>query len=150
MIEWQWRSFADLTGADVYDIMALRQDVFILEQRCLYPDADGLDQGAHHLLGWQTVEGKRTLAAYVRLLAPGAKYTEMSIGRVLTARAARGGGMGRTLMEQAIAHAVAQHPGHRIRIGAQAHLEAFYASFGFATISAPYDEDGIMHVDMLR
>jgi len=150
MIEWQWRTFAELSGAEVYDIMACRQDVFILEQTCLYPDADGLDQQAHHLLGWRTGDGERTLAAYLRCLAPGAKYTEMSLGRVLTAKAARGGGLGRTLLEQGIAHAVRQHPGHRIRIGAQAQLEAFYASFGFATISAPYDEDGIMHIDMLR
>ena len=150
MIDWQWRHFDALSGAEVYEIMARRQDVFILEQTCLYPDADGLDQGAHHLLGWRVDGGQRQLAAYLRCLAPGAKYTEMSLGRVLTTPAARGGGMGRQLMEQGIAHAVRQHPGHRIRIGAQAQLEAFYASFGFVTISAPYDEDGIMHIDMLR
>jgi len=150
MIEWQWRSFAELTGAEVYEIMARRQDVFILEQTCFYPDADDLDQGAHHLLGWRLVNGERRLAAYLRCLAPGAKYVEMSLGRVLTTQAARGGGVGRQLLEQGIAHAEHQHPGHRIRIGAQAHLEAFYKSFGFVTISDPYDEDGIMHIDMLK
>lgn len=150
MIEWQWSRFAELSGAEVYEVMARRQDVFILEQACLYPDADGLDQQAHHLLGWQTQDGQRRLAAYLRLLAPGAKYAEMSLGRVLTTQAARGGGSGRLLIAQGIAHAERQYPGHRIKIGAQAQLEAFYGSFGFVTISDPYDEDGIMHIDMLR
>ena len=149
-IDWTWQHFDELSGADLYQVMASRQDVFILEQRCLYQDMDGLDQGAHHLLGWREVEGRRRLAAYLRCLAPGAKYTEMSLGRVVTTAAARGGGVGRLLLEQGIAHALRQHPGHRIKIGAQQHLERFYASFGFETISDPYDEDGIMHIDMLR
>jgi ElaA protein len=131
-------------------VLQQRQDVFILEQTCFYQDFDGLDHGAHHLLGWRTIAGKRQLAAYLRCLAPGAKYTEMSLGRVLSSKAARGSGIGRELLEQGIAHAERLHPGHRIRIGAQRHLERFYASFGFVTISEPYDEDGIMHIDMLR
>ena len=150
MIEWQWRSFAELSGAEIYEVMARRQDVFILEQTCFYADADGLDQGAHHLLGWRVDDGQRHLVAYLRCLAPGAKYTEMSLGRVLTTPGARGGGLGRLLVEQGIAHAVRQHPGHQIRIGAQARLEAFYQGFGFVTVSDPYDEDGIMHIDMVR
>jgi ElaA protein len=150
MTEWQWSSFSQLSVDDLYQVLQQRQDVFILEQTCFYQDFDGLDQGAHHLLGWQTIDGKRVLAAYLRVLAPGAKYTEMSLGRVLTNRAARGGGMGRALLEQGIRHAEQLHPGHRIRIGAQRYLEAFYASFGFVTFSEPYDEDGIIHVDMLR
>lgn len=150
MIEWQWSSFADLTVAQLYEMLALRQQVFVLEQTCLYPDIDGLDPGAHHLLGWHTVDGRRVLAATLRCLAPGAKYDEMSLGRVVTSPAARGTGLGRELVAEGIAHAERQHPGHAIRIGAQAHLERFYGSFGFVTVSAPYDEDGIMHVDMLR
>jgi ElaA protein len=150
MIEWQWLGFADLTGAEVYEMLAQRQQVFVLEQRCFYNDFDGLDQEAHHLLGWRTIDGRRQLAAYLRCLAPGVKYTEMSLGRVLTTQAARGTGAGRELLVQGIAHAERLHPGHRIRIGAQQYLERFYAGFGFVTISAPYDEDGIMHVDMLR
>lgn len=149
-IDWQWRAFADLDGRDLYAVLAARQDVFILEQQCLYPDLDGLDVAAHHLLGWRTVAGERTLAAYLRCLAPGAKYVEMSLGRVLTTAAARGAGLGYALLEQGIAHAERQHPGARIRIGAQRHLERFYAGFGFVTISEPYDEDGILHIDMLR
>ena len=150
LIDWQFSRFADLSPFDLYDVLAQRQNVFILEQTCLYPDIDGLDLDAHHLLGWRTVDGKRVLAAYLRVLAPGAKYHEMSLGRVVTTSAARGSGAGRALLEQGIAHAEALHPGHRIRIGAQQYLERFYQGFGFQTVSAPYDEDGIMHIDMLR
>ena len=154
MTEWQWSAFDDLRVADLYQVLQQRQQVFILEQTCFYNDFDGLDQGAHHLLGWRTADGagagKRELAAYLRVLAPGAKYTEMSIGRVLTSASARGSGIGRELLEQGIAHAERLHPGHRIRIGAQRYLERFYTGFGFVTFSEPYDEDGIMHVDMLR
>lgn len=150
MIEWTWRSFAELTLAELYEILRSRQDVFILEQTCLYPDADGLDQDAHHLLGWHVVDGKRRLAAYLRCMAPGAKYAEMSLGRVLTTSSARGGGVGRQLLEQGIAHAERQYPGHRIRIEAQAHLTGFYGGFGFVAQGEPFIEDGIPHIDMLR
>jgi ElaA protein len=150
MTEWQWSAFADLSVQDLYQVLQKRQEVFILEQTCLYPDLDGLDAGAHHLLGWREIDGKRELAAYMRVLAPGAKYTEMSLGRVLTAPLARGSGIGRELLAEGIANAERQHPGHRIRIGAQQYLEQFYAGFGFVTFSEPYDEDGIMHIDMLR
>ncbi len=150
MTEWQWSGFDELSVADLYEVLQKRQDVFILEQTCLYPDMDGLDAGAHHLLGWRIVDGKRELAAYLRVLAPGTKYDEMSLGRVLTAPCARGTGIGRELLAQGIAHAERQYPAQRIRIGAQQHLEKFYGGFGFVTCSAPYDEDGIMHIDMLR
>lgn len=150
MIEWHWRSFAQLTSAELYAVLAARQNVFVLEQQCLYPDLDGLDQHAHHLLGWRAVEGNAHLAAYLRCLGPGAKYAEMSLGRVLTSSSGRASGIGRELLVQGIAHAERQHPGHRIRIGAQQYLERFYSGFGFETVSAPYDEDGITHIEMLR
>lgn len=150
MIEWQWRSFHELTNVELYEVLAQRQQVFVLEQQCFYNDIDGLDIGAHHLLGWRSVDGRRELAAYLRVLAPGAKYDEMSIGRVLTTQAARGTGAGRELLARGIDCAERLHPGHRIKIGAQQYLEKFYQSFGFQTISEPYDEDGIMHIDMLR
>jgi ElaA protein len=150
MTEWQWRTFAELSNRELYEVLAQRQHVFILEQHCLWNDFDGLDFDAHHLLGWRTIDGKRQLAAYLRCVAPGAKYTEMSLGRVLTTKAARGSGIGRELVALGIEHAERLHPGHRIRIGAQQYLEAFYASFGFVPISAQYVEDGILHVDMLR
>jgi ElaA protein len=150
MITWQWLDFDSIPNADLYTLLRARQDVFILEQKCLYPDLDGYDQQAHHLLGWQTVDGQRQLAAYLRCLAPGVKFSEMSLGRVLTTPVARASGVGRQLMAEGLQRAQTLHPGHRCRIGAQAHLANFYASFGFQTMSEPYDEDGILHVDMLR
>ncbi|WP_317204787.1 GNAT family N-acetyltransferase [Janthinobacterium sp.] len=150
MVDWQWQAFEELGGAQLYQVLALRQQVFVLEQQCLYQDMDDHDQAAWHLQAWRSVDGKRQLAAYLRCLAPGAKYTEMSLGRVLTAPSARGTGIGRQLLEQGIARAARQYPGHAIRIGAQLYLERFYQSFGFVTVGAPYDEDGIMHIDMLR
>ncbi len=150
MTEWQWSSFADLPNKDLYEMLAQRQNVFVLEQQCLYPDLDGYDQDAWHLLGWKVIDGQRQLAASLRVIAPGVKYTEMSIGRVLSTSAARGTGVGRELLVEGIARAEQLYPGHRLRIGAQQYLEAFYGSFGFKTVSEPYDEDGIMHVEMLR
>lgn len=150
MIEWQWLDFESIPRNDLYEILRQRQEVFLIEQHCFYSDLDGLDQDAHHLLGWQVIDGKRQLAAYLRCIAPGVKFPEMSLGRVLTAQAARGAGIGRELVAEGIRRAEAQHPGHGIRIGAQAHLQDFYGSFGFQPISEPYDEDGIMHLDMLR
>ena len=150
MTEWQFSRFDQLSARDLYEVLRQRQDVFILEQACLYPDIDGFDQDASHLLGWVTIDGQRQLGAYLRIIAPGVKYQEMSLGRVITARAARGTGIGRELLAQAIGHAEQLYPGHRTRIGAQQYLEKFYASFGFVTDSAPYDEDGIMHIEMVR
>ncbi|KQV59095.1 MULTISPECIES: GNAT family N-acetyltransferase [unclassified Duganella] len=150
MIEWQWQDFNSIPNADLYEMLRQRQEVFVIEQQCFYSDMDGYDAAAHHLLGWQTVDGKRTLAAYLRCIAPGIKYPEMALGRVLTAQAARGSGAGRALIAEGIRNAEALHPGHRIRIGAQAHLEKFYGSFGFKAVGEPYDEDGIAHLEMLR
>jgi ElaA protein len=150
MIEWQWHAFADLSNADLYTVLAARQQVFIVEQTCIFPDIDGLDAGAQHLLGWTVIDGQRQLAAYLRLLAPGVKYPEASIGRVLTIPAARGTGAGRALLTEGTRGADRLYPGHANRIGAQLYLEQFYQQFGYVTITAPYDEDGIMHVDMLR
>ncbi|OYO31657.1 GNAT family N-acetyltransferase [Janthinobacterium sp. PC23-8] len=150
MITWQWHTFDELGPRGLYQVLALRQRVFVLEQQCLYQDLDGHDQAAMHLLGWQEVDGRPQLAAYLRVLAPGAKYGEMSLGRVLTAPEARTTGAGKQLLLEGIARAVRLHPGHAIRIGAQQYLERFYQCFGFVTVSAPYDEDGIQHIDMLR
>lgn len=150
MIEWQWLDFASIPRNDLYEVLRQRQEVFLIEQQCFYSDLDGLDQDARHLLGWQAIDGKRQLAAYLRCIAPGVKFPEMSLGRVLTSQAARGSGIGRQLVAEGIRCAELAHPGHRIRIGAQAHLQDFYASFGFRAITEPYDEDGIQHVDMLR
>jgi ElaA protein len=150
MMDWQWQTFSQLSGQDLYSVLAARQQVFLLEQQCLYPDMDGLDLDAHHLLGSRTIDDRRQIVAYLRCLAPGAKYAEMSLGRVLTIANNRGAGLGRELMVEGIARAERQHPGHRIRIGAQLYLEHFYTDLGFQSVSDPYDDDGIMHIDMLR
>ncbi|MDR7047908.1 ElaA protein [Duganella sp. 3397] len=150
MIEWQWLAFDEISRRDWYEVLRQRQQVFILEQTCLYPDIDGLDPHCHHLMAWREVDGQRVLQASLRVLPPGLKYHEMSIGRVLTTEAARGTGIGRALLDRAMPLADALHPGHACRIGAQAHLEKFYGGYGFVTVTEPYDEDGIMHIDMLR
>ena len=148
--DWQWASFAELSSTDVYAILAQRQDVFVVEQQCVFQDIDGIDQISHHLLAWQATAGVRSLAAYLRCVPPGVKYPEASIGRVMTARAARGSGLGKLLFAQGVQRAASAWPEHAIRISAQQYLEAFYRGFGFATCSEAYLEDGIWHVEMLR
>lgn len=156
-MNWQCLHFDQLSLAQLYAVLAARQQVFVLEQQCLYPDLDGLDQDAHHVLGWSDAApaavgqaSARQLCAYLRCLAPGVKFAEASLGRVLTTPVVRGTGVGRELLRRGIAQAEVLYPSQRLRIGAQLYLENFYASFGFVTVSAPYDDDGIAHVDMLR
>lgn len=150
MIQWQWSTFRDLDLHTLYALLQRRQQVFILEQNCLYNDADGLDPQAWHLLGWQEAEGGRELVAYLRYFEPGIKYPEASIGRVLNVASVRGKGIGRALMAEALRRADLLHPGQAIRIQAQQYLEAFYAGFGFRRIGETYLEDDIPHVDMRR
>jgi ElaA protein len=148
MIDWQWSTYAALSKPDLYAIIQQRQQVFILEQRCLYLDLDGLDLNAWHLLGWQGPRNERELVAYLRCLPPGVRYPEPSLGRILTTQAVRGTGIGRDIVARGIAHARYSFPGQTLRIAAQLHLQTFYAQFGFVPISEAYDEDGIPHLDM--
>lgn len=143
-IIWRTAPFQALSGREVHDLLALRQQVFVIEQACLFGEIDGRDLLAAHVLGWRGEE----LVACARLLPAGAKMSARSIGRVATARSARGLGLGRQVMEQAIAHLVAEDDAPPIELSAQAHLERFYATFGFRAFGKPYDEDGIAHVDM--
>jgi len=143
------KHFDALTAHELYAMLALRSQVFVVEQGCVYLDPDGLDLDAHHLFGYGD-ESRTTLVCGVRILRPGAVYDEASIGRVVTAPAHRSGGIGRRLMQRAIDECAALYPGAAIRIGAQQYLEGFYAGLGFVTVSAPYAEDGITHVTMLR
>jgi ElaA protein len=149
-IEWLWKRFAELTPTELYALLAARAAVFVVEQSCVFQDADGLDPFAWHLLGWTGPEEGRTLAAYLRLIEPGRKYAEPSIGRVLTTAAFRRTGLGRVAMIEALARSAILYPGSPVRIGAQRRLERFYMELGFRTVSEPYDEDGISHVEMLR
>lgn len=149
MVEWQFSPFGELSVHDLYEMLALRQQVFVIEQQCIYNDFDGYDQDAHHLLGWVEVDGKRVLGATLRVLAPGKKYAEASIGRVVSSPLVRRTGIGRELFGRGVAHTEQLYPGHDIRIGAQAYLEKFYGSFGFQPLTA-YIEDDIPHIEMLR
>jgi ElaA protein len=152
-IAWQWIRFADLTPNELYALLTARGEVFVVEQRCAFLDMDGLDRDSMHLLGWarrdDQADRDRALAAYLRLVEPDRKYTEPSIGRVLTTAAFRGIGLGRAVMREGLRRAAAEYPAQPVRIGAQRYLERFYESLGFRVASAPYDEDGIEHVQML-
>lgn len=149
-IRWQWSRFSELSPHDLYAVVRLREAVFVVEQNCPYPDADGRDPNAWHLLGWLEGPRERTLVAYARIFEPGVRYPEGSIGRVVTAPDIRGTGIGKALMAEALRRIETLAPGQSIKIAAQRRLEDFYLGFGFRTVSSPYEEDGIIHVDMLR
>jgi ElaA protein len=139
---WHERPFVELSSAELYAIVELRERVFVVEQNCVYLDADGFDVDARHI--WAARD--RELHAYLRVLPAGSKYAEASIGRVIVAPVARGTGLGRELMRRGILAAGAGP----IRIGAQAYLERFYRELGFEAASPIYVEDGIDHLEMIR
>lgn len=145
-LQWQWLSFDQLSREQLYALLRLRSEVFVVEQNCVFQDMDGLDDQAMHLLGVRASE----LVAYVRCFPKGVTFAEASIGRVVTRQSARGGGMGHVLMAEAIRALVSEWGAQPIRIGAQAHLKDFYQRHGFADVGKPYLEDGIPHLEMLR
>ncbi len=147
MPDWVWRSFPELTADELYDIFALRQTVFVVEQNCAYLDADGWDRRSRHLY---TRDASGLVIAYLRLVEPGVKYEEPSIGRVITHPSVRCTGVGRALMAEGIRGASEYYPGATIRIGAQSWAEGFYRSLGFERAGQEYLEDDIPHVEMLR
>ena len=146
MTGWRWARFGELGVDNLYDALQLRCRVFVLEQGP-YLDPDGLDRQAWHLLGR---DAQGALIAYLRLVDPGARYDEPSIGRVITAPQARGSGLGRALMAEGVAGCEHHWPGRAIRISAQAHLERFYGALGFVRVGDDYLEDHIPHLEMLR
>ncbi len=148
MLTWKTLPFAQLTTFQLYELMRLRVDVFVVEQVCPYPELDGKDtlEGVYHLLGYQENE----LVACARLLPAGTTYDNVSIGRVITKQNSRGDGLGHKLLGEALANCERLWPGRTIDIGAQEHLSQFYANHGFTVISDSYLEDGIPHVDMRR
>ena len=139
---WFDLTFDELTTTQLYRITELRERVFVVEQACIYLDADGLDLQARHV--W--AESGDRIDAYLRIVPAGVKFDELSIGRVIVAPHARGTGLGKELMQRGIAAA----RGAPIRIGAQAHLERFYSELGFVRASDDFVEDGIPHLEMLR
>jgi ElaA protein len=144
-VAWRLAAFGALSGADVYDILQLRQRVFMLEQAIPVLDADGMDAEALHLLGREAGE----LVAYARIFAPAGAGDPVKIGRVVVAQSARGSGLGRALMAEAMMRAAEIALGADVKVSAQAHLTAFYESLGFAVMSAIYDDHGVPHVDMV-
>lgn len=145
-MNWNWSRFAELGVENLYDALALRCRVFIVEQ-VAYQDPDGLDRSSWHLLGR---DAGGVLQSYLRVVDPGLKYDEPSIGRVVNAPEARGRGQGRALMKEGLLRCAVVWPGRAIRIGAQAHLARFYGSLGFEIVGEPYIEDEIPHLEMLR
>lgn len=148
MLTWITLPFDQLTTHQLYELMRLRVDVFVVEQTCPYPELDGKDtlDGVYHLLGYHNDE----IVACARLLPAGTTFDNVSIGRVVTKQTARGGGLGHQLLKEALKQCDALWPKQTIDIGAQEHLREFYACHGFHVISDSYLEDGIPHVDMRR
>lgn len=147
-LHWRGARFDALTVTELDRIFGARQTVFAVEQRGAYLDADGADETAWHLAAWRA--GERLPLAYARLVDPGVKFAEPSIGRVITLGAGRGIGLGRELVRRMVQASDAAWPGRGIRISAQAHLARFYGAFGFVAVGGEYIEDGIPHVQMLR
>jgi ElaA protein len=145
-IEWLLKKFDELTPVQLYALLQLRSEVFVVEQNCVFLDADDKDQEADHLMGFQN----NKLVAYTRLIPPGAIYEQASIGRVVTSPAARGSGAGKELMQKSIEAVYDLYGRLPIKIGAQLYLKKFYESFDFRQISDVYMEDGIEHIYMLK
>lgn len=144
-VRWQTRAFDALRPAELYELLQLRSEVFVVEQNCAFQDLDGADRLALHLLGHRD----QTLVAYARCFAPGVKYREASIGRIATRSAVRGQGLGHLLVETALRTVAAAWGVQPVRIGAQAQLKQFYQSHGFDDQGMPYVEDGIDHLEMV-
>ena len=145
-LQWDLKSFDALSNHELYEVLRLRNEVFIVEQNCIFQDLDSKDQKCHHLLGTQ--DG--ILMAYSRIVPPGLSYTEPSIGRILTSPGGRGKMYGMELMERSIAALEEMYGKSIIRIGAQLYLKKFYESFHFRQSGEIYDEDGISHIEMTR
>jgi ElaA protein len=144
-LNWMYKYFNELLPAELYAVMQLRNEVFVVEQNCVYQDADEKDLEGFHLMGWDGAK----LVAYTRILPPGIAYAaEASIGRVVTSPAYRGTGAGRQLMELSIVKTMEQFDVKTIKIGAQLYLEKFYQSLGFVQCGPGYLEDDIPHIPM--
>jgi ElaA protein len=135
----EWRRFEELTAGELYELLRFRQRIFVVEQRCPYPDLDGLDQNAWHLLA--RAEG--ALAGCIRLIP-----RPLRIGRVAVAAPFRRRGLGQSLMEEALSRCREHYPGLPVVLTAQTYLVSFYRSFGFEPVGEPFEDFGLTHVDM--
>ena len=148
MIHWQDLHHSELSVSALYELLKLRCEVFVVEQNCVYQDVDGEDLNGEnrHLLGWRDNQ----LVAYARILKNEDDFAPVVIGRVIVSPQVRGEKLGYQLMERAVASCQQHWPQHAIYLGAQAHLQPFYAHFGFSPVTDIYDEDGIPHIGMAR
>ena len=142
---WTLKTFDSLTPHELYAILRLRTEVFVIEQTCIFQDMDNKDQQCYHLMCWN--DG--LLIAYARLVPPGISYEEPSIGRVVAPPAVRGNGIGKLLMEKSIEEVIKLYGKTPIKLGAQLYLKKFYESLGFRQTSDIYNEDGIYHIEMM-
>lgn len=145
-IQWSCKPFDELTPRELYAMLQLRNEVFVVEQNCVFQDADNKDFEAWHLMAWQN----GVLIAGTRLLPPGVCYAYASIGRVVNSPSVRGTGIGKLLMTRSIEQLFSLWGAQTIKIGAQYYLLNFYESFGFKAVGDIYVEDGIDHIEMLR
>lgn len=150
-VHWKLATFDSLTVPELYALLRLRTEVFVVEQHCVFQDMDGADDQAVHLLGTQRTTGQEgdPLVAYARLFPAGVKFAEASIGRVVTSSAVRGQGLGHTLIDRALSSVHTLWGPQPVRIGAQTRLQAYYSQHGFVDMGLPYVEDGIDHLEML-
>lgn len=145
-LTWVCKRFNELSADEMYTVLCVRQEVFVLEQECLYLDADGKDRHSFHLIGYNNNE----VVAYARIVEPGISYNEVSIGRILSVKSARRTGAGIELMNVALARIEELYGQVPIRISAQSYLKSFYQKFGFEPTGKEYLEDEIPHMEMLR
>lgn len=148
-LRWEVKTFQQLTVEQLFEVLQLRVNVFVVEQGCLYPELDDFDRHVEtqHLSGRDECD---QLMAYARILPPGLNFCEVSIGRFVVKAAARGKGIGHELLRTALDVIRQCWPGSAIRISAQEYLQEFYEQHGFTRVSALYREDGIPHVEMLK
>jgi ElaA protein len=145
-VQWLLKKFEELTPYQLYAILQLRNEVFVVEQNCVFQDTDDKDQQSMHFMGFLN----NKLVAYTRLVPPGVAYEEVSIGRVVTSPSVRRSGIGKELMQRSIDTVYRLFGEVPIKIGAQLYLKKFYESLGFKQVSEVYLEDGIEHIYMIR
>ena len=138
------KKFNELTLEELYEILKLRSEVFVVEQKCIYNDIDGKDLTSSHIM----IKENGKIKAYLRALQPGVSYEDASLGRVLVSPDARGKGYAKTIVTKGVEYILNNFNTTKITIGAQEYLKNFYSEIGFKPISEVYDEDGIPHLDM--
>lgn len=144
-MQFEFKKFSDLSLNELYDILQLRSEIFVVEQNCVYNDLDGFDTEAVHL--FHKTEEK--IVAYARILKPGTRFADFSIGRVVVKKEKRGTGLGKALMNAATECCTKEWKAEKIKISAQQYLQRFYEELGFVVITEMYLEDGIPHVGMV-